>query len=93
MVTCVQGEENVNESIGSGYWCANCHWDDATNYSGTSYSPAPPEITNTSLTSTDGTAFVDHTGYDMTDAGCKACHGGLLVGNYMTEFMHNVFQG
>ncbi|MDI6859536.1 MAG: hypothetical protein QMC85_03485, partial [Methanocellales archaeon] len=94
-VTNVQGTNVVNQSIDAGDWCANCHYAGATNYSGTSYSPVPPEITNISLTSTDGTKFVDHTDFGKTDVDCGdvRCHGELLVGGNMTEFMHNVAEG
>jgi len=85
-VTYVQGGTvGVNESIGTSYWCANCHYNQSAYYGGTNYTPVPPDIKNASLTATDGT--------DTTDSSCKGCHGGLLVGNHMTEFMHNAAIG
>jgi hypothetical protein len=55
-------------------------------------SPIPPEITNASLTASDGTDFVDHTAYGKTDNDCKPCH---KIGDpaAIDTFMHNVAEG
>jgi hypothetical protein len=44
----------------------------------------------------DGTDYVEHTAFltdGYSDAKCRECHGNLLTGNNMSEFLHNVQSG
>ncbi|MCX9014822.1 MAG: hypothetical protein OIN89_08535 [Candidatus Methanoperedens sp.] len=99
----------VNQSISaSGTWCQQCHWQGAADYpkmiqeytvNRTPPENVPPEITgNATYAPTaganDGTDYVDHTGYDFSDEGCFACHGGSLSQSAgITAFVHDVSEG
>ncbi len=100
----------VNQTIdSSSTWCQQCHWQGAANYSKmilefnkTRNPPenVPPEITgnatygNYPTGARDSTPYKNHSGFDLTDAGCFSCHGGSLNQNAgMTAFIHGVSEG
>ncbi len=97
-ITKIMGNNTNNQSLNGSYWCANCHYKNAPNYSGNLLNPVPPEVLNMGglvpLTSRDGTAFYNHSGalssgYD--DIKCKNCHGSALkTGATSLDFSHNL---
>lgn len=97
----IQSGNIVNQSItNTSYWCANCHYMNTSSgnyyYSGSSYSPVPPEIQNqTGLvpqTAADGTNFFNHSFGSWSDIICKTCHS-TNYPDYTTQFIHNVTSG
>ncbi|MDD5614911.1 MAG: hypothetical protein PHH85_01780, partial [Candidatus Methanoperedens sp.] len=96
-ITSVRGSNTYNNAgLANSTWCVNCHYSSASQYNGTILNPVPPEITDSSLNSTDGTAFYNHsnfTGYN--DSVCKNCHGAALSGYPETtlNFSHAVSEG
>jgi hypothetical protein len=102
------GNNVINSSISAtSTWCTGCHYKDyssgfetytdmATTFNDSGLE-VPPEITNgtyaPSAGANDGTSFFNHTLSDYSDYICKECHGYLISGNNMTEFMHNVAIG
>jgi hypothetical protein len=102
------GNNVINSSISAtSTWCTGCHYKDyssgfetytdmATTFNDSGLE-VPPEITNgtyaPSAGGNDGTSFFNHTLSDYSDYICKECHGYLISGNNMTEFMHNVAIG
>ncbi|MCX9013668.1 MAG: hypothetical protein OIN89_02555 [Candidatus Methanoperedens sp.] len=96
--TYIQGLNTYNNpDISTSTWCANCHYAGAANYGGNNLVPVPPEITDSSLTSSDGTPFENHSTYfpgGYTDDTCKECHS--PVGNYeetTRNFSHSLNEG
>ncbi|MFZ2410098.1 MAG: hypothetical protein WAW23_00865 [Candidatus Methanoperedens sp.] len=100
-ITKVKGTNTVKQGFTGGYWCANCHYSSATNYSGTQFTPQPPEVLNSSglvpAAASDGTQFYNHSGdlsssYD--DAKCKTCHNNNLGGSATSlNFTHSLGTG
>ena len=100
-VSKIQGSNAKNQSLTGGYWCANCHYANAANYSGNLLTPQPPEVINKSgimpQTARDGTNFFNHSGnlassYD--DATCMNCHNSALAtGTTSLNFSHDVKPG
>jgi hypothetical protein len=96
-ITLIKGSNSYNNpDIANSTWCVNCHYSRATYYNGTVLNPVPPDITDSSITSTDGTDFYDHsnfTGYN--DSICMDCHGAELSGYLGTtlNFSHRVSEG
>jgi uncharacterized cupin superfamily protein len=100
-ITKVKGTNAVRQGFTGGYWCANCHYSSAANYSGTQFTPQPPEVRNTSglvpAVASDGTQFYNHSGdlsssYD--DAKCKTCHNNNLGGSATSlNFTHSLGSG
>ena len=43
----VKGNNNMNQSLTNGYWCANCHYKNAPGYAGNLFAVQPPEVLNT----------------------------------------------
>jgi hypothetical protein len=97
-ITKIMGTNTINQSLTGSYWCANCHYKNAPDYSGNLLNPVPPEVLNMNglvpVTSSDGTAFYNHSdalssGYD--DSRCKNCHGReLKPGATSLDFSHNL---
>jgi hypothetical protein len=97
-VTKIKGANTINQSLSGSYWCANCHYRNAPDYSGNLLSPVPPELLNINglvpVTSSDGTTFYNHSdalssGFD--DSKCKNCHGReLKPGATSLDFSHNL---
>ncbi|MFZ3060901.1 MAG: hypothetical protein WA102_14330 [Candidatus Methanoperedens sp.] len=94
----VKGINNLNQSLTSSTWCANCHYKNAPDYAGTSFLPEPPEILNASgkvpAKSRDGTTFTNHSNYfasGYNDSVCKNCHNNNLAASATSlNFSHNV---
>lgn len=96
-ITSIKGSNTYNNpDLANSTWCQNCHYSNASQYNGSILTPMPPEITNSSLNSTDGTAFYNHSGFaSYNDSVCKGCHGGVLSGYSETtlNFTHSVSEG
>jgi hypothetical protein len=94
-----QGTNYINGTINStSQWCGACH------YAGNPYyenmtsrllldtGKVPP--LNTNYTEADGGFNHSNTlSSGASDSVCKSCHGGLISGTHMTEFVHNVQVG
>jgi hypothetical protein len=83
------GTNTVNGSIGATTtWCGSCHYNQSATYIGDQFTPRPPEIRDTSLSSKQP-YFYNHAISSYNDSTCKNCHGKFSpVG--MDAFMHNV---
>ncbi len=96
-VTIVKGSNTFNNpDLANSTWCENCHYAKALEYRGNNLTPPPPEITNSSLVSSNGTSFFNHSGFDTyNDSQCKNCHGSALSGYAETtlNFSHSVGTG
>lgn len=95
-VSFIKGSNTFNNAdLANSTWCANCHYSVSPQYNGSNLTPPPPEITNSSLNSSDGTPFFNHTGFAYNDSVCKGCHGGALSGYSETSlnFSHRVGEG
>lgn len=94
-----QGTNYKNGTINStSFWCGACHYpsnpyyQSMTNLLLVDNGAIPPDNTNYS-TAQGGFNHSDTLAASSSDDVCKGCHGGLLVGNSMAEFVHNVQVG
>jgi len=101
-----KGNNIVNSSLGTGTWCASCHY---RNYSsgGKNYSnmtgaftsanlSVPPEITNGSYAVNiyNRSNYYNHSLKDYSDAVCRLCHGvNLSSSTTISAFLHNITWG
>lgn len=101
-----KGNNIVNSSLGTGTWCASCHY---RNYSsgGKNYSnmthvftsanlSVPPEITNGSYAVNiyNRSNYYNHSLKDYSDAVCRLCHGvNLSSSTTISAFLHNMTWG
>ena len=97
-VTAIQGTNTYNNAdLTASTWCANCHYSGAPAYGGGALASPPPEITNSSLVSSDGTAFYNHStdmASNYNDSKCIECHS--LAGSYTSttlNFSHGLNEG
>ena len=84
-----------SQDLSTSRWCSNCHYNDSS-YMGDILILQPPEITNSSLSASDGTPFFNHTGFsDYNDSICMNCHFGALSGYVEStiNFSHSVSEG
>jgi hypothetical protein len=93
----IKGSNNFkNPDLTNSQWCAACHYNSSGSaYKGNLLDPIPPEITNSSLNSSDGTQFFNHSGFGSTDSICFGCHGGVMAGYSANSlnFTHRVSEG
>jgi hypothetical protein len=96
-ITLIKGSNNYNNAdLEKSTWCQNCHYSNASQYNGNILNPVPPEITDPSLNSTDGTAFYNHSNFKgYNDSVCRNCHGGALSSYLETtlNFSHSISEG
>ncbi len=101
-----QGNNVVNSSLGTGTWCASCHYKNYTsggkNYSDTTQAftsanlSVPPEITNGSyaIKIYSRSNYYNHSLKDYSDGVCWLCHGvNLSSTSTVSELMHNITSG
>jgi hypothetical protein len=83
--------------LANSQWCATCHYNSSngSTYKGNLLYPIPPEITNSSLNSSDGTQFFNHSGFGYNDSICFSCHSGVMSGysEDSLNFTHRVSEG
>lgn len=94
-----KGTNQINGTIDStSQWCGSCHYPSNPYYTNMTNrllldtGSIPPDNTNYS-TAQGGFNHSDTLAASSSDDVCKGCHGGLVKGNYMTEFKHNVQTG
>ncbi|MBI4344667.1 MAG: hypothetical protein HY555_03670 [Euryarchaeota archaeon] len=94
-----KGTNYINGTINStSFWCGACHYPSNPYYTNMTNrllidtGSIPPDNTNYS-TAQGGFNHSDTLAASSSDDVCKGCHGGLVKGNYMTEFKHNVQVG
>ena len=83
-----------SSNLASTYWCADCHYTQATYYSGDQFAQTPPAI---DVNNTGKTDWINHTSFissSYSDSICNSCHA--LNGSYTlttANYIHSLDPG
>jgi predicted CxxxxCH...CXXCH cytochrome family protein len=89
-----QAWDYINGTINTtSTWCQDCHYNGSSNYIGSLFSPAPPEITNATGLLGSVSGYFNHSLGSYNDSACFSCHGNNTLGDKLDEFMHNISIG
>lgn len=99
-----KGNNTVNSSISTGFWCSSCHYrgyssggktyDNMTSVFISSNLSVPPEITNGTYAPYNLSRYYNHSLTNYSDATCWLCHGtNISLNAGISSFMHNFTWG